>query len=104
VHEKRRHPRVAISVPISCELAEGKTLSATAADLSMGGVFIEAPSSPPFGTELIIVGDFPGAPGLRLPAVVRWVSRGGFGVQFGLLGVHETRAISALVHRGLGSS
>ncbi len=70
----------------------------------MGGLFIQAEPAPPFGTELTIVGDFPGAPRLRLPGVVRWARAGGFGVQFGLLGVAETRAISLLVRKGAGGA
>jgi hypothetical protein len=34
---------------------------------------------------------------LRLPAVVRWVKPGGFGVQFGLLGAFETHVLSELM-------
>jgi hypothetical protein len=104
VHEQRRHPRVAINVPIVCELSNGTRLSATAADLSMGGLFVQAESAPAFGVELTIVGDFPGAPGLRLPSIVRWARPGGFGVQFGLLGVLDTRALTNLVHRRLASA
>jgi type IV pilus assembly protein PilZ len=66
-------------------------------DLSVGGVFIEAASSPPFGAPVMIHADLPGAPRLALSAVVRWTKPQGFGVQFGLLGAVETHALAAIV-------
>jgi hypothetical protein len=63
-------------------------------DLSVGGVFIEAPS---FGARVVIHADLPGAPKLELDAVVRWTKPDGFGVQFGLLGAVETHALAAIV-------
>ncbi len=98
MQDKRRHPRVAIRVPISCEVAGAAPFAAVAADLSVGGLFAESELVPAFGTELTIVGDFPGAPGLRLPAIVRWARGGGFGVQFGLLGARETHLLAKLMH------
>ena len=66
--------------------------------MSVGGMFLEVSHSPAFGTELTIVGLLPGAKKeLRLPAVVRWVKPGGFGVQFGLLGALETHVLSELM-------
>ena len=98
--EKRRHPRVVINLPISCEVQGRDAFKANARDVSVGGMFIEAELLPAFGTELTIVGDFPGGPGLRLPAIVRWANPGGFGVQFGLLGARETHVLTSVVHRG----
>lgn len=68
-------------------------------DLSVGGVYVEATVVPVFGAKVVLVGDFPGAPGLRLPSVVRWVKPGGFGVQFGLIGAKETHALGVLTQR-----
>jgi type IV pilus assembly protein PilZ len=99
VHEQRRHPRVVIRLPIVCEVPGGDPFVATVSDLSVGGLSIESSSVPPFGTELTIVADFPGDPGLRLAAVVRWARPGGFGVQFGLLGARETHALTGLLTR-----
>jgi Tfp pilus assembly protein PilZ len=63
----------------------------------MGGMFVATKESLPFGAELIIVTRLPGAKAdLRLPAIVRWLTPNGFGVQFGLLGARETHAISEL--------
>jgi type IV pilus assembly protein PilZ len=99
VQEKRRHPRVTVSLKVRCEIKGQPSLEGIVVDLSVGGVFIDAPSAPAFGTEIVIVGDFPGAPGLELPAVVRWTKPGGFGVQFGLLGARETHMLTTLVQR-----
>ena len=88
-----------INLPIRCEVPGGALFEGLAADLSIGGLYIEAGETPAFGTEITIVGDFPGAPGTRLPAVVRWMKPGGFGVQFGLLGARETHLLSGLVHQ-----
>jgi hypothetical protein len=99
VQEKRRHEGVTIDLPILCESQTLAPFAAIAADVSIGGLFIRAEKAPPFGTELVIVGDFPGIPGARLPAVVRWASPGGFGVQFLLLGARETHMLTSLVQR-----
>jgi hypothetical protein len=100
VDEKRRHPRVVINLPVSCEVADGTGFQATARDVSVGGMFVEATVAPAFGTQLTIVGNFPGRAGMRIPAVVRWVSPGGFGVQFGLLGAQDTHVLAAIVLKG----
>ena len=99
MQEKRRHTRVAVHVPIACEPKDGAAFAAVAVDLSVGGVYVEAEFGPSFGVELVLVGDFPGAPGMRLPSVVRWVKPGGFGVQFGLLGAKETHVLAAIMQK-----
>jgi len=100
VQDKRVHPRVNVDTPVSCQPREGAPLSGMAKDISIGGMFIEATESLPFGTEITIVGRFPGMKAeLRLPAIVRWTKPTGFGVQFGSLGARETHAISELFKR-----
>jgi hypothetical protein len=85
---------------VACELADGIVLAGTARDLSMGGMFIECETVPPFGSQVIIAGRFPGeTTQSRLPAVLRWCKPGGFGVQFGLLGARETYIISQLIRQ-----
>lgn len=98
MQDKRRHPRVPVNLPISWEGPELRATSGILVDVSMGGAFLSTENPPAFGVEVIIVGDLPGAPGARLPAVVRWSKPGGFGVQFGLLGARETHALNDLVH------
>jgi hypothetical protein len=99
VHEKRRHERVPVSIHVTCEVKGGGTTSVTIVDLSVGGLYIQAESAPAFGSEVRLTGDFPGAPALTLPGVVRWGKPGGFGVQFGLLGARETHVLTAIVQK-----
>lgn len=99
MQDKRRHPRVPVNIPISCEVPNLGTISGILVDVSVGGAFVTSETVPAFGVEITILGDLPGAPGVRLPAVVRWSKPSGFGVQFGLLGARETHALSGVVHR-----
>ncbi len=100
MQDKRVHPRVSVETQVSCEPRAGAPVSGMAKDISIGGMFIEATEIIPFGTEITIVGRFPGAKAeLRLPAIVRWAKPSGFGVQFGSLGARETHAISELLKR-----
>lgn len=70
-------------------------------DISIGGMFIET-NAPDlvFGAEITVRVSLRGATGtmdeFELPGVIRWVRTGGMGVQFGLLGAHETHAITEL--------
>jgi hypothetical protein len=99
--DKRLHPRVPIDVTFTCERAGGESFSVHAKDISIGGMYLDSGEQPSFGTQVTMVGRLPGAKkDLRLPAVVRWVKPGGFGVQFGLLGALETHLISELMKGG----
>lgn len=98
MEEKRVHPRIPINVDVSCEVKDGPAVSGVAKDLSLGGMFIESDQALEFGADITIVMRLPGAGDeTRLPAVVRWVKPGGFGIQFGLLGARETHAITKLL-------
>jgi type IV pilus assembly protein PilZ len=99
VVELRRHPRVPLGIAVQYT-SRGATESAsgTCKDISIGGMFIQTPTPPPFGAELIVRLELPGhkAP-LSFPAIVRWTRPGqGMGVQFRLLGARETHAITEL--------
>ncbi|HEX6765963.1 MAG TPA: PilZ domain-containing protein [Polyangiaceae bacterium] len=98
MEDKRSHQRVPIDIMVGCEPKGAAPFQARGKDVSVGGMFLESGQSPAFGTELTIVAMLPGAKkDLRLPAVVRWVKPGGFGVQFGLLGALETHVLSELM-------
>lgn len=100
MEDKRVHPRVNVDTEVSCERSAGPAFTGMAKDISIGGMFIESTEVLPFGTDLIIVGRFPGIKAeLRLPGIVRWAKPTGFGVQFGSLGARETHAISQLLKR-----
>jgi hypothetical protein len=85
-------------VDVACEVSGGATITGHSKDISIGGMFIESETPVSFGTEVSIVLRLPKAKAdCRLPAVIRWLKPGGFGVQFGLLGARETHAISELM-------
>jgi len=104
IEEKRRHARASIDLPVTFVAKKGEsqvTGSGNGKDISIGGMFIETDTpGVAFGAQVVIrvtlktatgsMGDF------ELPGVVRWVRSGGMGVQFGLLGAHETHAITEL--------
>jgi type IV pilus assembly protein PilZ len=82
---------------VTCRRSTAASFSGTAKDISIGGMFVESEEEVAFGDELSIVVRLPSSKQeFTLPAVVRWLAPGGFGVQFGLLGARETHAISLL--------
>jgi hypothetical protein len=98
VSDKRSHPRVPISVEVTCEVVGGVAVRGISRDISIGGMFIESETPVTFGTELEIHIRLPNTKAESvLPGTVRWLNPGGFGVQFGLLGARETHAISELL-------
>jgi type IV pilus assembly protein PilZ len=62
-------------------------------------MFLETERALPFGTQVHVELVLPLVGSARLPAVVRWTTGEGIGLQFGLLGARETHAITALVAR-----
>ena len=99
MEDKRVHPRVVVDLEVSCEPKAGPAFTGLAKDISVGGMFVETSGTMAFGGELTIVVRLPSAKtDFRLPAVVRWVKPGGFGVQFGLMGARETHALTELMH------
>jgi hypothetical protein len=97
VVDLRRYTRTQLEAPL--EFApKGAAVSGASGvgrDISVGGMFVETGSPPPFGAELTISVQLPGQKDrLVLPAVVRWTRPDGMGVQFGLLGARETYAIT----------
>ena len=96
--EKRAHNRVAIAIPVSCELPDAPPLLGVTRDLGIGGAFIESSEQLAFGTIVIVVGRLPQTSvDLRLQGVVRWSTPDGFGVQFSALGPRETHAILSIL-------
>ena len=93
-NERRRHPRVRVHLPVTLDLQGGGRIDAHVSDLSVGGAFIEAEASPPMGTQASLVIQMPGDKQLAIDGTIRWAKPNGIGVQFGLLGVRETYALS----------
>jgi hypothetical protein len=97
VHDKRSHQRVPLETTLTyTEAGAGQEIrSANARDISLGGMYIASEARPELGRSLSIKLTLPGnSTVLTLPAVVRWFSDDGFGVQFQLLGAKETHAIT----------
>jgi hypothetical protein len=99
VQEQRRFPRNPLRSPVVIVGPDGTRLEGHSRDLSVGGMFVEVAPSFVFGTEVRVELALPLAGASALPAIVRWVTREGLGLQFGLLGARETHAITALVAR-----
>jgi type IV pilus assembly protein PilZ len=69
-------------------------------NISIGGCGVESTETPAFGSAMTVVVGLPGATEpSQLPAVVRWTKPGEFGVQFGSLGVRDTKCIAGLMSR-----
>ena len=96
--EKRGHPRTVIDTAVTCHRPDGTNFEGRSKDISIGGMYLESTEPVAFGDQLTIELSLPRTKGaLRLPAVVRWMHKTGFGVQFGLLGARDTHAISQLI-------
>ena len=100
--ENRRHKRTPIDIPVEFVRANADASTdaadrGRAADLSLGGMFVETQRAYPFGTQLQVrMALVPGKPPSLLPAIVRWADADGMGLQFGLLGARDTHAITEL--------
>jgi hypothetical protein len=99
VTEQRKHHRVPVSLRVTCIPSEGDPIQAEVKDISVGGMFVECEKQLPFASTVTLVMNGVATRELRLPAVVRWSEKHGFGVQFGLLGAYATHAIVDLVKK-----
>jgi hypothetical protein len=95
--ERRRIVRVPVQASASFLVVgdEDRLRDGVATDIGIGGAFIETTDPGPFGSTVRIGIDL-GSDRFVVDAVVRWVRAAGMGVQFGLLGVRETHAITEL--------
>lgn len=104
--ELRRTPRAPIDVLVEFAIKgdEGSRSGGRAKDISLGGMFVETPDVPAFGAEVFVIVTLPGQPApFSLPAIVRWTRANGMGLQFRMLGVRETHAITEVVRDSEGS-
>ncbi len=96
--ENRQHPRKFVNTEVSFQIGDAGRVVAQSRDLSLGGIFIETPHPPPYGTKLRV---YMMLPGLKtetcVDCTVRWVKPTGMGVQFGVMGARETHAITELL-------
>src|SRR5271154_4357196 len=102
--EQRRGQRVAIEGPVEVTSPDHvHNVPGVSKDISLGGMFIETASPPAFGATVKVGFTLPGRrTALLVTGTVRWRSKSGMGVQFGLLGARETHAIIEIV-RALAS-
>lgn len=97
--EQRRTPRVSLLHEVVCE-GEAAEARSEAADISMGGMFIDV-AQPPFAegdlvTVFFVLG--PSEPRLSAPAEVHYVQAGiGMGIRFLELGETERERIRAFI-------
>jgi hypothetical protein len=98
----RRYARAPLAVDVQfSRKGSNDRLPGRSKDISLGGMFIETYAPLAFKSELVVHLQLPGekAP-FALPAVVRWTSAEGMGVQFGNLGARETFAITEAANKG----
>ena len=97
----RRTPRVPLqaAVEFSSESDDVPVrVEGMARDMSLGGMFIETDAPCVEGERIVIHLTLPKAQrAMSLPAIVRWTSKDGMGVQFGLLGARDTHDITTFV-------
>lgn len=97
----RRTPRVPLhkAVEFSADSDDVPIrMEGTGRDISLGGMFIETAAPCAEGERITIHLTLPeGRRELTLPAIVRWNSKEGMGVQFGSLGARDTHDITTFV-------
>jgi len=94
--ERRRLSRAPADFSVAIE-SNGDQWTAWAVDIGLGGMFIETDAVPAYGSIIHVTIGAPTLPqAMRLPGIVRWSAEGGFGVEFGLLGIRETYALVGL--------
>lgn len=96
--EKRRHPRKEVRIPVAYTLGDGRRIEAMSRDMSIGGMFVETDTMAPFASVVPVELMIPGAKQpIQVKATVRWTEPDGMGLQFGLMGVRDTHALTELL-------
>jgi type IV pilus assembly protein PilZ len=98
VTEHRKHPRKAIESDVAFQVGDGPRTEARCRDLSLGGMFIDTAATLPYGAAVRVFLRLPGIAGdVVVESIVRWSTRTGMGVQFGVMGARETHALTRLL-------
>lgn len=97
LREKRQHQRAELVTTVSVEANDNLVWQTQSRDISLGGMFLDGSSQVPTGSEVQIKFEMPKLGEVRVPGYVRWNTRDGFGIQFGLIGVRITHAIGAMI-------
>ncbi len=94
---RRRVARVRTHLGVVLACADARKVPARAVDLSMGGAFVECPTPPTYGERLTLLVRVDGGDWVLLPAMVRWVTSRGCGIEFAGLDSEKRRALSLLI-------
>src|SRR5262249_53431043 len=99
--ELRRFTRAPLEKALEFQTKNSERRCAgVAKDICVGGMFVQTDEPAAFGAEVVVhVTLTPDNKALRLPGIVRWTRPNGMGIQFGLIGVRETHAITEVVKR-----
>ena len=90
---RRQFVRKLVSMDAIVIPEDGESFQAPLRDMSVGGAFVVMPDCPPFGSHVHLELALRES-SVRIPAVIRWVSADGMGVQFDRLGAKVTYAIT----------
>ena len=96
--ERRKHKRKEVDLTASYQIEGGERVPAHLKDMSLGGAFLETSQPAPFGAKSKLFVDVDGRE-IAVDAIVRWKSRDGTGVQFGLLGAKDTYRVTEFLAR-----
>ena len=103
--DTRRSPRLQHEVLVSVKSADGN-FSGWGTNLSLGGVFVNAPAVAPHGAQVEVVLQLPGQPQCNLKGRVAWgratgpgVDEPGFGIEFLEQDNEMKSRIAAMVER-----
>jgi type IV pilus assembly protein PilZ len=105
VQELRRFARASLNVSVHFSpKGSAQKVEGFSKDISLGGMFIDTGAPLAHNAELTVYLQLPGQSAIfELPAVVRWTSATGMGVQFGNLGARETYAITEVTKQAAGA-
>ncbi len=96
--ENREHPRSLARLRVAFQVGDGPRTESRSRDLSLGGMFIETATPPPYGTAVRVHLRLPDLEGEAcLEAIVRWTTAEGMGVQFASMGARQTHGIVELL-------
>ncbi len=95
----RTHQRIPLRVAVQINYGTTR-IDAFTRDVSLGGMFIELPTPPPYGTEVTVtLVPSRGAVAISIKATVRWATEEGIGAHFGAMGAKETWVLNQLTSR-----
>ena len=98
MQEKRHHFRKPTNYSVTFSTSDGRRCQGTCRDFSLGGIAIDTEFRAQFGAKVIVYMRLRGLPGeTALEGIVRWTKGATMGVQFGLMGAHQTYALTEML-------